>query len=104
MPGIKELRIIGTRDSELNQVQQNMQLWAQPFTSCSILNGILLQGIELLAGQDNVVEHKLNRTIVGWFVSRPKANATVWEVVGALPAKNLTLQTSADTTVDLWIF
>ena len=73
--------------------------------SVSLLDGVLLEGIELSSG-DNSVSHKLGRKLRGWIITRKRASATVYDKQDSNtnPNKTLTLNASAAVSVDLWVF
>jgi hypothetical protein len=82
--------------------------WAQdlnPVIANQLVNGQLLQSVKLAAGK-NVVNHKLGRTLIGWFPTRIRSSATFYDQQdgNSNPATTLILYASAACTADLWVF
>lgn len=86
------------------RVQDNVNSAFIPLQSAQIINGQVLKGILLTTGQDNPVSHKLGRELVGYIVIKKNANADVWDSTSATPTLTVVLQTSANCTVDLYVF
>lgn len=101
---MKALKKVSTQTADLNKVQENVEQALSPIIACPLVAGLLLKNISLLTGQDNIVPHKLARRPQGWFVVSPKQDARVWQVTADLPASNLNLRSSANVTLDLWVF
>lgn len=74
-----------------------------PIISLPILNGNLINNISLIASVPLVINHLLQRNPQGWFTIDNQSNAVVWR---AAPFTNLNivLESSADTTISIWIF
>lgn len=101
----KDLKKIYASSEELTRLQSNLDNWSKNVQNSSVNNGILLQNIALISGQNNVIQHKLGRELVGYFV-RLKGNSIVWDtqVTNRLTTSTLILHCSANVTVDLWVF
>ena len=74
-----------------------------------VLNNLLVQGqlltnIQLINGV-NVVNHKLGRQILGWFLVSPKSAAVVFEAPEQPnPTLTLTLNSNASISTGIWVF
>ena len=95
-----------SEDAGLEQVQNNLENTFRSIEACPLLDGHLLTEVSLASG-DNDIDHKLGRAIKGWVVTRYReATANVYEKISA--NKNtgslLKLNSSAATTVDIWVF
>lgn len=83
--------------------------WSQqlnPVVANPILNGLQLQQISLVNG-DTVINHKLNRPLRGWFLTRlrsPGANIYDKQDSNLTPIVTLVLHSSAAVIVDLWVY
>lgn len=82
--------------------------WAQqidPVLRQPILQGNLLKNVALASGA-NVVNHKLGRKLQGWFITRLRASATVYDTQDSnnTPALTLALQSSAAVVADIYVF
>ena len=100
---IRATKTLNPKDYELSQIQQWVADKLNEISSSQILDGTLLAGINLIAGQDNLVSHKLNRTPVFWILARQNTNTTVWEVATDLPQTFLNLRCGSNCTINLWV-
>lgn len=71
---------------------------------CPLLNGVLVTAALKAAGPVDV-NHGLGRAPQGWLLAGVDAQATVWSVTPAAKQKQvLSMFTSADCNVSLWVF
>jgi|TARA_A100001391_G_scaffold177254_2_gene140954 hypothetical protein len=63
----------------LNSVQDHIQQSVAPLAESQIVDGNLIEGIDLTTGADNLVEHKLGREPLGWIVVRKFAAVDIYE-------------------------
>lgn len=80
--------------------------WASeinPIIALPILQGIQIDGISLTASVPKVINHLLQRMPQGWFLVDNTADANVWRSA-AFSKLSLTLESSADTTISIWVF
>jgi len=94
-----------TEDREINQLQQNIISAVNPVLANPLSSGILLQSVPLLTGA-NSVNHKLGRPLTGWFVTRLRSLASIYDTqdLNPTPAVTLDLVSSADVVIDLYVF
>ncbi len=92
---------INTQSFELSQVQSNVAFVLDPLVRLPTLDGTLLTGVSLSTAVTQV-NHLLGRQPLGWQLADINSNATVWRT--GWNNKTLSLQASADTTVNLWVF
>lgn len=90
----------------INQLQTNIENSITPLANKTQNDSSILTNIQLKSGQTNIVNHTLNRDLVGWKVIRQRSQANTWDSQDANKSPNLTLllHTSADVTVDLEVF
>ena len=75
------------------------------FSSVPILDGILLKDIALVSTGSNLVHHKLGRASRGFIVVKKSGVADIYNsTVQSLPDSLLSLETSVNVTVSLWVF
>lgn len=76
-----------------------------PIVDNPLNNSIILKDIALTTGT-NVINHKLGRKLQGWFPTRVRADATLYDQQDSNQMQDLTLVlvTSADVTIDLVVF
>lgn len=93
------------QDSKASQrAQDSAESSLKSILSKEIIDGVLIEDVILVAGQDNLVAHKLGRTPRGYLVVRCSSQASVWDSEPVYPDKFLELQSSANIIVSLWIF
>lgn len=101
----KAIARVQTQDRTVNQLQENIKQAVDPLLSNALAGGNLLQSIALTTGS-NSINHKLGQTLVGWFLTRLRGAASVYDTQASNPnpTVTLTLVSSADVTVDLYVF
>lgn len=82
--------------------------WASiidPILSNPLSKAIILPSVTLTTGV-NIINHKLGRKLQGWYITRIRASATVFDTQDANQSPQLTLQltASANVVVDLVVF
>jgi hypothetical protein len=102
---LKTLKTIQPKEYELDAVQGNIKEFTKQLETNPVLDGIILKDVSLVSSGSNTINHKLGRKINGWIITKIQANANVWQnTTQPLPTKNLILETSADATVDIYVF
>jgi hypothetical protein len=89
---------------ELMKVQSNIITALIPIQNSQIIDGQVLRNISLTAGQANIINHRLNRNIVGYLVIRKNTNADVWDSNSQTPNLTILLYTDTNCQVDLYVF
>lgn len=99
------LPIQNSDDKDLMLMQTKWASQLNPLLAGLISQGLLLPQTALVVGA-NVVNHRLQRNLIGWFIVRQRALASVYDTqdLNQFPALTLTLQSSAIVTVDLFVF
>lgn len=100
---MKLFQIIRTASDEINRIQDNVKNALDPVLKLPISNGVFIEDVALVSGQDNPIAHKLGRKPVLWFLAGQDTNANVWEVSTDQPDIYLNLRASANCTVSLWV-
>lgn len=102
---ISKIYRLQSENREINQLQLNIINGVNALIGLPLNQGTLIQEVDLVTGA-NVVNHTLGRALVGWILTRVRANATVFDTQDLNPNPGLTLflTASADVTVDLWCF
>jgi hypothetical protein len=80
--------------------------WASilnPVIATPILNGNQISDIVLKASIPLAVNHLLQRMPQGWILTDNTANAVIWRSA-ALNNLTITLESSADTTISIWVY
>jgi len=102
---LPKIQLVQSDDRVLNLFQDRVLKSVNPVLNNPLLDGILLQSVALING-DTVVNHLLGRPLVGWFVTRRRAAATIYDKQDTNGTPNLTLvlNSSAAVTVDICVF
>jgi hypothetical protein len=102
---VSRLRRVQTPDREINQLQSNVAEILEPLSSNALSSGYVLSSVVLAVG-DNAVNHKLNRTLIGWFIVRKRGTSVIYDKQDANTQKNVTLvlNSSLAETVDIYVF
>lgn len=80
--------------------------WAQiinPVVDNDLVKGVAINGIQLNVGVDKVIQNPLQRVPIGFIITDLLSNATVWRTK-AFNFNTLTLQGSANTTCNIWLY
>ena len=103
---IKKTRTIVTSDYDLSRVQDNIVYTLDNIGGKEIVDGILLKNVSLSSAGPNIINHKLGRTLIGWFIIRKRSTSDVWDSqdLNTTQATNLVLNCTNNVTVDLWVF
>lgn len=89
----------------LDQTQNTWATALDPVISNPLVKGNLLLNQKLVTGS-NVINHKLGRKLIGWFVIGKNGVADIYDTQASnqLPQLTLNLTSSADVTASLWVF
>jgi hypothetical protein len=100
IPPFKKIRI---EDPDIQRFQDNVAHALGPVLKNPLLDTILLKSVVLKSGQDNLVQHSLQRTPILWLPIGQNANAVIWEQPTTFESKFINLHTSADCTLNLLV-
>ena len=101
---LKAFKKVGFEQKEVAKLQENVDSAIKRVLDAAIIDGLLLEGIELTNGQVTSIDHKLGRNLRGWLLVDKNANANVWRANTDKPGLKLNLNTSATVTVSIWVF
>lgn len=88
----------------INTMQSNIENSVGSVIRAELLNGRLIENVNLTAAVATSIEHKLDRNYRGWYIVKQNTNANVWQIATESEAKFLQLQTSASCMVSIWVF
>lgn len=82
--------------------------WAailDPIVANPLNNSLIRKDLALIMGT-NVINHRLGKKLQGWFTTRIRADATIYDMqdTNQTPQLTLVLVASAPVTVDLAVF
>jgi hypothetical protein len=102
----KKFKKLDIDDQVLSRVQDNVEAAIGQLSSTEIIQGRVLTNVKLLASTNNIVNHKLNRNLLGWTIIRQRSQAQIWDSQDSNPNPSLTLllNTNLDVLVDIWVF
>lgn len=72
------LKRILTEDKNIQLIQDNVDQALTPIQNSAMSDSALLTGINLVSGQDNLVQHKQAKQLQYWILSGINAQSTVW--------------------------
>ena len=98
---VKEYKQTQVLDPLTNNFQSNVREWTLQFGPIEILQGRLLKDLTVTTAQTEIV-HGLNRKINGWILVSVDTDTRVWEI--ARTETTLTLDTSSNAIISLWVF
>ena len=89
-----------------NSAQDHVESVINPVLDSAVIDGVILEDIDLVSGSFTSVEHKQGRKPRGYLVIRKSAAETVYEDVGDYDNRKLfiKLRASGSVTVNLWVF
>lgn len=74
-----------------------------PVVANQIIKGLAIKDIVLDASVPRTIQTTLNRMQQGWFLIDNMANSVIWRTQ-PFNSVTLTLESSADTTISIWVF
>ena len=104
---ISKLTKIKSDDRVLNQFQDEVTSTVNDIIDSQIIDSVLLKSVSLALG-DNIVNHKLGRELVGWFITRQRKTTTTYiydtQDTNTIKDKTLNLNASQACVVDIYVF
>lgn len=102
----KVFRKLNSAIRDLNLIQNNIDSAIGDLASNQFISGIIIKEVELIAGQDNIINHKLGKKPIGWLLVRKRGLGDVYDLQDTNSTPNLTLilRTSVNVTVDIRVF
>ena len=93
----------------LQALQANVEKILTPLSRTPYFDGVLLENITVTAGGVTNVEHKLGRKVRGYFITSKSTTASIVDYLNntAFDSQRdlyLSLSTTADCVVNIWIF
>lgn len=110
MPATYYVTETRTGDRDLMAVQQELVLMGRDLSQEPLLGGVHLRGAQnagvALSNGTTLVTHGLGRAPVGWFVTRQRGSARIYDTQDGNPNPTLSLRLVSDAAVlvDLYVF
>lgn len=92
-----------TPDTTLTLLQSSWASAIDPILDCALVKGVQVKDISLVAGVPKVINNYLGRMQQGYIITDMNADARVWRVE-PFNNKTLTLQSTANVTISLWMY
>lgn len=96
---------MGNLSTKLTWDQAN-PLWAaqiNPVLANLLIQGLPINSVVLVSGVSQTLNHGLGKNQTGFFVTDQNAAASIFRTL-PFNSKTITLQSSADVTVNLWVY
>jgi hypothetical protein len=93
-------------NKNIMDIQTNWAQQLNPVIQLPTNKGLILQNIQLSTGK-NIIDHKLSRTLQGWWIVRQRGvAASFYDTQDSNPKPGLTLwlNSSAAVSVDIFVF
>ena len=99
------LTVFKTDSKDFSLMQTSWSAKLNPILANLIMDGIFLKNIQLTTGS-NIINHRLGRKLQGWFISRQRSNAGIYDNQdnNSNQVQTLILITDANVEVDLYVF
>ena len=95
-------------EEKVEELQTNLERCLEFITKSALIEGVLLEGVQLLAvgtgpAGANIVNHKLGRTPRGVVNARKSVVGNAWSIDN-MDSKSIAINVNADETVSIWVF
>lgn len=102
---LKKFTSLSVKDLDLERVQSNIDRVVNPIVVNPVLDFNIVKSVSLSIG-DNLVNHKLNRAPLGWFLVRKRGAAELYDKQdsNSTPSINYIINSDAAVTVDFYFF
>ena len=99
------LPIFQSQSKDLSLMQTSWASQLNPLLNMPLNNGIVLQNIQLSSGS-NTINHLLGRNLNGWFITRQRSSATIYDTQDSNPnpSQTLVLHSSGSVSVNIFVF
>lgn len=95
---------LGEMGRVVTQLQANVGEALTPLQNKPILDGIMLSKLEIVSGS-NLVQHKLGRKVVGYFVISQSAASQFYDNIQTnTSASSFSITATSPCNVNLWVF
>lgn len=92
-----------TNSADLPTLAPRWKSQLDPVLANKLVQGQTLANIALVASTPLAIYHSLGQIMTGWIITDNDANSVIWRTQ-PLNAKTLTLESSANTVISLWVF
>ena len=91
---------------QLDRIQDSIEELFEELATIEIIDGVLVEDIEMFTGTTKLVPHALGKKFKGWIIVRQDANVTINEVPSSGPSRrsHVALVSNGDVKISLWVF
>lgn len=101
---LNNLPLVHVADLVQNRQNQEVANRMNSFTKLPFMDGRLIENVTVNTTATRI-EHKLGRPWKGWIICRKRGSGDVYEASAQnSPSLFITLQSSAQAQIDLWVF
>lgn len=102
---LAKFKTFNTQNVEMNRLQDNIADGFGPVLTAEILDFNIVKS-QVLAIGDNVVDHRLGRAPIGWFVVRKRGPGNFYDKqdTNPTPTRNIVINSDSAVTVDIYFF
>lgn len=103
---LKNFERVSVTDPQINEIQYRLETVFRPITDSVIVDGTMIEDIELSSGVSTKIAHKLGRTVKGWIVIRKNAAQHVYDENSGQTDLDtyLHLKAGGNVTISIWVF
>jgi hypothetical protein len=102
---LPKFKTFNSQDIEINRLQDNVGDGFNTVLNAGILDYNIVSN-QVLAVGDNIVNHKLGRAVIGWFIIRKRGPGNFYDKQDSnpTPTKNIVINSDSAVTVDFYFF
>lgn len=102
----KSVKKVDSDNREIKQLQENIEQYSKVIDNFTPVDGVLIRDICLEPNTSNEIKHKLGRKPIGWFITRKREDARIWDLqdTNPQPTTSLSIACSHACQIDIWIF
>ena len=103
---LRSFERVSVTDPEIQSLQYRLEKTLRPVTDSSIVDGRIIEDIDLASGTTSKIAHKLGRKLIGWIVVGKSAAQHVYDENSGQTDLDTYLHLTAGgtVTVNVWIF
>jgi hypothetical protein len=88
---------------DLSHTQTQWASQLNPLLGNPIMRGLALNAISLVANVPQTLNHRLSRNQIGWIITDQNAAAEIYRTQ-PFNAQTITLESSANVTINIWCY
>jgi len=103
---LRSFERVSVTDPEIQSLQYRLEKTLRPVTDSSIVDGRIIEDIDLASGTTSKIAHKLGRKLIGWIVVGKSAGQHVYDANSGKSDLDeyIYLAAGGTVTVNIWVF